>query len=160
MTPCIRLEERPMSQSEVEIVLVEDDPADVELTLLELRRFHLANHVHVSEDGQDALDFIFCHGDYVGRPFQAPKLVLLDLKLPKVDGIEVLRAVRSDERTRLIPVVVMSSSKEREDVASAYKLHVNSYIQKPVAFGDFQKQIEEVGYYWMIVNEAPPDDVL
>jgi two-component system, response regulator len=149
-----------MGQNEVEILLVEDNPVDAQLTLRELQRHHLANHVQVVKDGQEALDFLFCQGDYVGRPFQAPKLVLLDLKLPKVDGLQVLRGIRNDERTTMIPVVVFTSSNEHKDIATAYELHVNSYIQKPVAFADFQKKIAEVGFYWMVVNEQPPANVL
>lgn len=149
-----------MGQNEVEILLVEDNPVDAQLTSRELRLHHLANHVQVVKDGQEALDFLFCQGDYVGRSFQAPKLVLLDLKLPKVDGLQVLRGIRSDERTTMIPVVVFTSSNEHKDIARAYELHVNSYIPKPVAFADFQKKIELVVSYWMMVNEPPPAKVL
>ena len=145
-----------MSTDEVEILLVEDSPQDVELTLRELRRHHLANRVQVVRDGEEALDFLFCRGAFGQRANYTPKLVLLDLKLPKVDGLEVLQAIRSDERTTMVPVVILTSSKEQKDVVNSYKLHVNSYIQKPVEFEAFQKVIKELGFYWMVVNEPPP----
>jgi two-component system, response regulator len=142
----------------VEILLVEDNPADIELTLRELRHHHLANRVEVVEDGEKALQFLFRQGAYADRPLKNPNLILLDLKLPKVDGIEVLREVRSDDRTTMIPVVVLTSSKEQQDVVNSYQLHVNSYIQKPVDFRQFQKTIDELGYYWMVVNVPPPGE--
>ena len=145
-----------MTHTEVEILLVEDNPADLELTLIALRKSNLANTIHVARDGAEALDFLFCRGSYASRQFPAPKVVLLDLKLPKVDGLEVLQAIRSDERTRLLPVVLLTSSAEQKDVVNSYKLGVNSYIQKPVNFEQFQKTIQQLGFYWLIVNHAPP----
>ncbi len=144
-----------MSENEVEILYVEDNPTDVELTLFALRRSRLANSIHIARDGQEALDFLFCRGHFVGRDFSAPKFVLLDLKLPKVDGIEVLHAIRQDERTKLLPVVVMTSSKEQKDLVDSYKLHVNSYVQKPVDFDQFQQIVAQLGLYWLIVNQQP-----
>jgi two-component system, response regulator len=141
----------------IEILLAEDSPADVELTLRTLRRSNLANNVHVARDGEEALDFLFCRGPHVARDFAAPKLVLLDLKLPKIDGIEVLQAIRANERTRLIPVVILTSSREQADVMSSYKLGVNSYIQKPVDFEQFQETIRQLGLYWLVVNQPPSE---
>lgn len=145
-----------MFQNEVEILYAEDNPTDVELTLFALRRSRLANSIHIARDGAEALDFLFCRGTFADRDFSAPKVVLLDLKLPKVDGIEVLQAIREDERTKLIPVVVMTSSKEQKDLVESYKLHVNSYIQKPIDFDRFQQVVEQLGLYWLVVNQAPP----
>ncbi len=144
-----------MAHSEVEIVLVEDNSADLELTLYALRQSHLVNSIHIARDGAEALDFLFCQGQYTERPFLAPRLVLLDLKLPKVDGLEVLHAIRNDERTKLIPVVVLTSSKEQKDIVNSYQLHVNSYIQKPVDFDQFRETIQQLGLYWLVVNQAP-----
>lgn|SRR5487761_237296 len=144
-----------MNYSEVEILLVEDNPADVELTLLTLRNCKLANAIHVARDGVEALDFIFQRGPYSGRDFSAPKVILLDLKLPRVDGFEVLHAIRQDERTKLIPVVALTSSKEQKDIINSYELHVNSYIQKPVDFDQFQETVRQLGLYWLVVNQAP-----
>jgi two-component system response regulator len=144
-----------MTHDEVEILYVEDDAADVELTLVALRRNRIANRIQVARDGAEALDFIFCRRAYAERQFLAPKLVLLDMKLPKVDGLGVLRAIREDERTKLIPVVVLTSSNEQKDVLESYRLHVNSYIQKPVDFDQFQKVVQQLGLYWMVVNQTP-----
>jgi CheY-like chemotaxis protein len=144
-----------MPENEIEILYVEDNPTDVELTLFALRRSRLANRIHVARDGEEALDFLFCRGPFAGRDFCAPKFVLLDLKLPKVDGIEVLDAIRQDERTKLIPVVVMTSSKEHKDLVDSYALHVNSYIQKPVDFDQFQQIVGQLGLYWLITNQQP-----
>jgi CheY-like chemotaxis protein len=130
------------------ILLVEDDPADVELTLRALKANNLANHIHVARDGAEALDFL-------RTTKQPPKVVLLDLKLPKVSGIEVLREIRRDPRNKLIPVVVMTSSREEPDVAACYALGVNSYIVKPVEFEAFAKAVAEVGLYWMLLNQPP-----
>lgn len=140
----------------IEILLVEDNPSDLELTLRELQRHHLANRVHVAEDGEQALHFLFRQGAYADRRFKNPNLILLDLKLPKLDGLDVLREIRSNEQTTMIPVVILTSSKEQEDVVNSYQLHVNSYIQKPVDFRKFQKTIEDLGYYWVVVNVPPP----
>jgi two-component system, response regulator len=140
---------------EVEILLVEDSPEDVELTIRALRRHQLANDIQVAEDGAEALDFLFCRGVYEGRPSQYPKLVLLDLKLPKLSGMEVLRAIRADERTKAIPVVVLTSSKEERDLVEGYKLGVNAYAQKPVDFEQFSETVRQIGMFWMLVNQAP-----
>jgi two-component system, response regulator len=145
-----------MSQ-EVEILLVEDSPEDSELTVRALRRNKLANDIQVVEDGAEALNFLFCRGEYKDRTFsQYPKLVLLDLKLPKVSGMEVLRAIRADERTKAIPVVVLTSSKEERDVIEGYQLGVNAYAQKPVDFEQFSETVRQIGMSWMLVNQAPP----
>jgi CheY-like chemotaxis protein len=143
-----------MYEKETEILYVEDNPTDVEMTLFALRRSRLANSIHVARDGEEALDFLFCRGAFATRAFSPPKFVLLDLKLPKVDGIEVLTAIRQDERTKLIPVVIMTSSREQKDLLESYTLHVNSYIQKPVDFDKFQKLVEQLGLYWLVVNEG------
>ena len=144
-------------QHEIEILLVEDNPADVELTLHALRRNNLANHIRVVRDGEEALDFLFCRNSYHSRSFeQPPKLVLLDLKLPKVDGLEVLRQVKTDPRTRAIPVVILTASKEEKDLVNGYQLGVNSYIQKPVDFDQFRETVKQLGLYWLLVNEPPP----
>ncbi len=142
----------------IEILLVEDDPKDIELTLHALRHDKLANRIHVAQDGEQALDFLFCRGEFRDRePTQQPKLILLDLKLPKVDGLEVLRAMKNDERTRAIPVVILTSSKQEPDMVSGYKLGVNSYIQKPVDFTSFRQKVKDLGYYWLLVNLPPPE---
>ncbi|TXF12701.1 response regulator [Pelomicrobium methylotrophicum] len=140
----------------VEILLVEDSPQDAELTLRALRRNNLANQLVWVKDGQEALDFIFCQGAYAGRSINhQPRLVLLDLKMPKVDGIEVLRRIKDDERTRLIPVVMMTSSREERDVVESYRLGVNSYIVKPVDFTQFMETVTKAGLYWMLTNHVP-----
>ena len=146
-----------MTQEEVEILLVEDNPADVELTLRLLRLHNLANQIPVARDGEEALNFLFCRGPYAHRTFDhPPRMVLLDLKLPKVDGIEVLREIKNDPRTKAIPVVILTSSKEEKDLVSGYQLGVNSYIQKPVDFDQFREVVRQLGLYWMVVNEPPP----
>lgn len=144
-----------MSSNMLEILLVEDSPADAELVLHALRRSNLANSIHWVRDGEEALDFLFCRASFAGRDLSSPKVVLLDLKLPKVDGAEVLQAMRSDARTKLIPVVALTSSKEQQDVTKMYRLGVNSYIQKPVDFDQFQQTIRGLGLYWLIVNQPP-----
>src|SRR5258708_6630304 len=145
-----------MSQ-EVEILLVDDNASDVELTVRALRRHKLANSIHVAEDGQQALDFVFCRDAYSDRSFaNPPKVIFLDLKMPKVDGIEVLRAIRGDARTKAIPVVILTSSKEQRDLVEGYKLGVNAYIQKPVDFDEFRRVIEQMGMFWLVVNQPPP----
>ncbi len=124
-----------------------------------MRAAKLANTIHVVEDGEQALDFLFCRGRYAGRSFdRPPRVVLLDLKMPKVDGIEVLRAVRGDPRTKAIPIVVLTSSKEQHDLVESYNLGVNAYIQKPVDFERFRKVVEQIGLFWLVVNEPPPRD--
>ncbi|MHB8421765.1 MAG: response regulator [Leptospirales bacterium] len=141
---------------QIEILLVEDNPADAELTLRALKSHNFANNVYWVKNGRDALDFIFCQGQYIGRSFvNSPKLVLLDLKLPKVDGIEVLREMKSDERTRTIPVVMLTSSNEERDLVESYRLGVNSYIVKPVEFEKFVNMVADVGLYWMLTNRMP-----
>ena len=145
-----------MTINEVEILLVEDNPSDVELTLRALKKRNLANKVHVVKDGAEALEFIFGTGTYAERDInQIPKVILLDLKLPKVDGLEVLRIVKSDERTKIIPVVVLTSSKEESDLVESYRLGANSYITKPVDFDKFAQTVSEMGLYWLLVNQPP-----
>ena len=142
--------------TEVEILLVEDSPQDAEMTLRVLRKSNLANRVVHVKDGQAALDWIFCSGEYEHRDARLhPKVVLLDLKMPKVDGLEVLRALRSDERTRLLPVVVMTSSQEQSDLVASYQLGVNSYVVKPLDFEAFSTAVVELGQYWLLLNKAP-----
>jgi len=143
-------------KTQLEILLVEDNPHDAELTIRALKKRNLANHlVHVA-DGQVALDFLFGTGAYEGRDIcQQPKVVLLDLKLPKRDGIEVLRQLRADERTKLLPIVVLTSSKEDCDVLETYKLGANSYIVKPVDFEKFSEAVSNLGLYWLLLNESP-----
>jgi len=139
------------------ILLVEDNPSDVALTRRALERSHVANDVVVTEDGQDALDYLFCERAYASRnPCEQPAIVLLDLKLPKLDGFEVLRRLRADDRTRRLPVVVLTSSGEEQDVAASYDLGVNSYMRKPVDFSQFAAAIQQLGLYWLILNEPPP----
>jgi two-component system response regulator len=141
----------------IEILLVEDNPADLELTMHALAKHNLANKIHAVRDGEEALDFLFCRGAYSSRCIDSPpKVVLLDLKLPKVDGLEVLQAIKSDSRTKAIPVVIMTSSSQQRDVVEGYKLGVNSYIQKPINFVEFQEVIKKLGYYWLVVNKPPP----
>jgi two-component system, response regulator len=142
---------------EVEILLVDDSPEDVELTVLALRRNKLSNDIQIAEDGAEALDFLFCRGPHKERSFShPPKLVLLDLKLPKVDGLEVLRTMRGDERTKTIPVVILTSSKEQKDVIDGYNLGVSAYIQKPVDFDQFADTIRQIGMFWLLINQPPP----
>lgn len=141
---------------EVEILLVEDDPADAELALRAFEKQNLSNKVFLVSDGESALDFVFARGPYESRsPGKPPKVVLLDLKLPKVDGREVLRQIRSDERTRTLPVVVLTSSKEESDLIETYKLGVNSYIVKPVDFDGFLAAVAQLGMYWLLLNTPP-----
>jgi CheY-like chemotaxis protein len=141
---------------EVEILLVEDNPTDAELTVRALKKSNLANNLVWVKDGAEALDFIFATGAYSERKVaNGPKVIMLDLRLPKVDGMEVLRRIKSDERTRNIPVVVLTSSKEDRDVAESYQFGVNSYITKPVEFDDFAKTVSELGLYWLLVNRPP-----
>jgi two-component system, response regulator len=146
-----------MTQQAIEILLVEDNADDVELTLLALKRGNLANKIQIARDGEEALDLLFCRGAFADRSFVSPpRVILLDIKLPKVDGLEVLRQLKSDIRTRSIPVVVMTSSKEQRDVIEGYKLGVNSYIQKPVDFSNFRDIVGKLGFYWLVINQPPP----
>lgn len=143
-------------QNEVEILLVEDNPNDVEVTLRALKKNNLANRVVVVSDGEEALDFVFARGAYGDRRAEdGPRLILLDLKLPKVDGLEVLKAIKSDERTRVVPVVVMASSREESDIIESSKLGVNSYIVKPVDFDKFVDAVNSLGMYWLLLNQPP-----
>ena len=145
-----------MTANEIDILLVEDNDGDMELALHALRRERLANKIFVARDGEEALDFLFCRGEFAQRSFaHPPKLVLLDLKLPKVEGIEVLRQVKAEQRTRSIPVVIMTSSNEERDIVNGYNLGANSFIQKPVDFDQFRDTVRQVGLYWMLVNQAP-----
>ena len=142
--------------NKVEILLVEDNPTDVELTLRILKQNNLVSNVYVVKDGAEALEFIFTTGAYANRKIEnSPKLVLLDLKLPKVDGLEVLRRIKSDERTKVTPVVVLTSSKEERDIVESYKLGVNSYTVKPVDFERFLQAVSELGLYWLLLNQPP-----
>ncbi len=140
----------------VEILLVEDNPNDVELTLHAFKTHNLMNHIHVVRDGAEALEFIFCTGAYADRSINnIPQVILLDLKLPKVDGLEVLRRIKADPRTRLIPVVVLTSSHEERDIVESYRLGVNSYITKPVDFDQFTETVRQLGLYWLLLNQPP-----
>lgn len=143
-------------QNAVELLIVEDNPQDLELTLRALRRANVSNQIHVARDGAEALDFIFCEGAHAARSLSdKPKVIFLDLKLPKLDGLEVLRRIRADARTRTIPVVVLTSSKEQNDVVASYGLGANSYIVKPVDFEGFTRAVRDVGFYWLLLNEPP-----
>jgi CheY-like chemotaxis protein len=145
-----------MNSENLEILLVEDNRDDRDLAVHALKREKLANHIIVARDGEEALDFLFCRGAFAQRSFDhPPKLVLLDLKLPKVDGLEVLKQTKSDARTKTIPVVIMTSSKEERDLVASYNLGANSYIQKPVDFDQFQKTVKTVGLYWLVINQPP-----
>ena len=140
----------------VEILLVEDSPQDLELALRALKKANISNAIHVARDGAEALEFIFCEGPHAARRIeQAPKVILLDLKLPKVDGLEVLKRIKTDPRTKHIPVVILTSSKEQRDVVESYHLGGNSYIVKPVNFEGFVKAVGELGFYWLLLNHPP-----
>jgi CheY-like chemotaxis protein len=145
-----------MNSTEVEILLVEDNPSDLELALRALREHRLCNNVHIARDGEEALDFIFCREKYSGRRLdELPRVILLDLKLPLVDGLEVLRQVRADPRTHNIPVVVLTASTEERDVVQSYALGVNSFITKPVDFDQFKDAMRVIGLYWLLLNRPP-----
>jgi CheY-like chemotaxis protein len=142
--------------NEIEILLVEDSPDDLDMTLRALRKANLANKIQVARDGAEALEFIFCEGAYANRKIESvPKVILLDLKLPKIDGLEVLRRLKADPRTKTIPVVMLTSSKEQKDVVDSYHLGVNSYIVKPVNFEGFATAVGELGMYWLLLNQPP-----
>lgn len=146
-----------MTTNRLEILLVEDNPDDVELTVHALRREKLANDITVARDGEEALDFVFCRGQHSDRSFQnPPRLILLDLKLPKIEGLDVLRAIKADPRTKAVPVVIMTSSREERDLVESYKLGVNAYVQKPVDFEQFRGIVKELGLFWLVINQAPP----
>jgi CheY-like chemotaxis protein len=145
-----------MNTEALDILLVEDSQNDVDLALHTLRREKLANNILVVRDGEEALDFLFCRGAFADKSFDhPPKLVLLDLKLPKVDGMELLKQIKSDPQTKTIPVVVMTSSKEERDLVASYNLGANSYIQKPVDFEEFREMVKTVGLYWLVINQPP-----
>jgi two-component system response regulator len=146
-----------MAENTVEILLVEDNPNDELLALHAFKKHNLANKVHVVRDGAEALEFIFCTGAYAARPAVNPRVILLDKKLPLVDGMEVLREIRADARTRLIPVVMLTSSAEDRDVIESYQLGVNSYIVKPVDFEQFSETARQLGYYWLLINQQPSE---
>ena len=149
-----------MVQKPIDILLVEDNPDDVELALYALRRHQLANYIHVARDGVEALDFLFCRGEFSERDcIQNPKLVLLDLKMPKLNGLDVLKQIRSNPKTAGIPVVILTTSKEDRDLIESYRLGVNSYIVKPVNFEQFSDVVRQLGFYWLLLNEQPPERV-
>jgi DNA-binding response OmpR family regulator len=138
------------------ILMVEDDPKDVELSLTALEEYNLANEVVVARDGEEALDYLYYRGQFQGRSGSNPAVMLLDLKLPKIDGLEVLKQIKSDENLKMIPVVVLTSSKEEKDMVASYKLGVNAYVVKPVDFHEFVNAIRELGAFWAVINEPPP----
>jgi CheY-like chemotaxis protein len=138
------------------ILIVEDDPNDVELTLTALDEYKLANEVVVARDGEEALDYLYCRGNFKTRSNDNPAVLLLDLKLPKRDGLEVLQQIKSDEKLKMIPVVVLTSSHEETDVVASYKLGVNAYVVKPVDFHEFVNAVKELGVFWALINESPP----
>jgi DNA-binding response OmpR family regulator len=141
------------------ILLVEDDPKDVELTLTALEEYNLANEVIVARDGEEALEYLYSRGKFKTRSSDNPAVVLLDLKLPKVDGLEVLKQIKSEEKLRMMPVVVLTSSKEEKDMVASYKLGVSAYVVKPVDFHEFVNAIKELGIFWAVINEPPPGSV-
>jgi CheY-like chemotaxis protein len=141
------------------ILMVEDDEKDVELSLTALEDYNLVNEVVVAHDGEEALDYLYCRGAYETRGGENPAVILLDLKLPKVDGLEVLKQIKSDDKLKLIPVVVLTSSKEEKDMVASYKLGVNAYVVKPVDFHEFVNAIKELGAFWAVINEPPPGSV-
>ena len=144
-----------MNFQQVEILLVEDSSADAEMTMRTLKRRGIANSIEWVKDGVEALDYLFCRGDYVERANGLPKMVLLDLKMPRLDGLQVLRDMKQDPRTQAIPVVMMTSSREEGDLLASYRLGVNSFVVKPVDFGAFAETVSQVGMYWMIANQVP-----
>jgi DNA-binding response OmpR family regulator len=141
------------------ILLVEDDPKDVELTLTALDEYNLANEVVVARDGEEALDYLFCREKFTTRSNENPAVLLLDLKLPKIDGLEVLKQIKSDEKYSMIPVVVLTSSQEEKDMVASYKLGVNAYVVKPVDFHEFVNAIKELGVFWAVINQPPPGSI-
>ena len=150
-----------MKDEVIEILLVEDDPLDMEMTMRALRTDHVHNRVAVVRDGEEALDFLFCRGSYHGRGTERPpQLILLDLNLPKIDGLQVLREIKAHPELRTIPVVILTSSAEQRDIINSYDLGVNSYIQKPVDATQFREAVKTLGYYWLVVNLRPPDKMV
>jgi len=141
------------------ILIVEDDPNDVELTLTALADYNLANEVVVTRDGQQALDYLYCRGEFSARVTGNPAVMLLDLKLPKIDGLEILQQIENDEKLKMIPVVVLTSSREEKDMVASYKLGVNAYVLKPVDFHEFVNAIKELGVFWAVINEPPAGSV-
>src|SRR5271154_6719229 len=141
------------------ILIVEDDPNDVELTLTALADYNLANEVVVTRDGQQALDYLYCRGRYSNRSQENPAVILLDLKLPRVDGLEVLQQIKADEDLKMVPVIVLTSSHQEKDVMRSYKLGVNAYVVKPVDFHEFVNAVKELGAFWAVVNEPPPGSI-
>jgi DNA-binding response OmpR family regulator len=141
------------------ILLVEDDPKDTELTMTALEEYHLSNEVVIAADGEEALDYLYYRGKFQGRGGENPAVMLLDLKLPKIDGLEVLERIKSDDKLKMIPVVVLTSSREERDMVASYRLGVNAYVVKPVDFHEFVNAIKELGMFWAIINEAPPGSV-
>ena len=141
------------------ILMVEDDPRDVELTMTALEEYNLANEVVVTRDGQEALDYLYCRGQFNSRFSENPAVILLDLKLPKIDGLEVLQQIRSDERLKVIPVVVLTSSHEEKDMVRSYQLGVNAYVVKPVDFHEFVNAVKELGVFWAVINQPPPGSI-
>jgi CheY-like chemotaxis protein len=141
------------------ILMVEDDPRDVELTLTALEDYNLTNEVVVARDGEEALDYLYCRGSFKMRTNENPAVLLLDLKLPKIDGLEVLQTVKGDDNLKMIPVVVLTSSREEKDMVQSYKLGVNAYVVKPVDFHEFVNAIKELGVFWAVINEPPPGSV-
>jgi CheY-like chemotaxis protein len=138
------------------ILMVEDDAKDVELTLTALEEYNLVNEVVIARDGQEALDYLYCQGQFSARPHDNPAVILLDLKLPKVDGLEVLNRIKSDEHLKMIPVVVLTSSREERDMMKSYRLGVNAYVVKPVDFHEFVNAVRELGIFWAVINQPPP----
>jgi DNA-binding response OmpR family regulator len=141
------------------ILMVEDDPNDVELTMTALADYNLANEVVVTRDGAEALDYLYCRGNFAMRTNDNPAVLLLDLKLPKVDGLQVLKQIKSDEKLRMIPVVVLTSSREERDMIASYRLGVNAYVVKPVDFHEFVNAIKELGIFWAVINQPPPGSI-
>jgi CheY-like chemotaxis protein len=148
-----------MTESLGRILIVEDDPKDVDLTLTALDEYNLANEVVVTRDGEEALDYLYCRGSFGTRTHGNPAVVLLDLKLPKVDGLEVLEQMKSDQKLKMIPVVVLTSSRQERDLVASYKYGVNAYVVKPVDFHEFVNAIKELGSFWAVINEPPPGSV-
>lgn len=147
-----------MSDASKDILLVEDNPDDVALTLRAFKRSHVMNAIDVVRDGIEALDYLFARGAYLSRVgLPLPTLIILDLKLPKLDGLGVLKAIRAEERTRLLPVVILTSSKEEQDLISGYSLGANSYVRKPVDFAEFVEAVKVLGIYWLMMNQSPPE---